>query len=151
FAPARSFPAGEQPHSLAVADFNGDGIPDVAVANTGSNDVRVLLGTGNGSLLPAGAFPVGNRPMALVVTDINQDGIPDLIVANQGTFHGFPDGSVSVLLGRGDGTFQAAQFFPAGVGPSCVAVADFNHDGIPDLVVANQGDLPYQDSGLSVL
>ena len=56
-----------------------------------------------------------------------------------------------MLLGNGDGSFQAAQFFPAGVGPSGVAIADVNHDGIADLVVANQGDLPYQDSGMSVL
>jgi hypothetical protein len=150
FGAARSFPTGSCPRSLVVADFNFDGVPDVAVADTGGNEVSVLLGNGDGSFSAACSFPAGNRPVGVVVADVNHDGIADLVVANQGTFHDYPDGSVSVLLGQGDGSFQAAQFFPAGVGPSCVAVADFNHDGIVDLVVANQGDLPYQDIGVSV-
>lgn len=65
--------------------------------------------------------------------DVNHDGIPDLVTANAGS------NDVSVLLGRGDGTFAAEQRFPVGAQPQAIAVADVNHDGRPDLVTANVG------------
>jgi len=80
-----------------------------------------------------GNFAAGSAPFSVAVADVNGDGKPDLVVANQ-----FSD-SVSVLLGKGDGTFQNAQNFAAGSRPLSVAVADVNGDGKPDLVVANSG------------
>ena len=85
---------------MAVGDVNGDGKPDLVVANYGDNSVSVLLGNGDGTFLPRPAYATGSSPFAVAVADVNGDGKPDLVVANYGS------NSVSVLLGNGDGTFQ---------------------------------------------
>jgi hypothetical protein len=128
FPTVANFPAGSQPVSVAVGDFNGDGIPDVAVANEGSNNVSVLLGNGDGTLQTARNFAAGTLPESVAVGDFNGDGIPDLAVANEAS------NNVSVLLGNGDGTFQAARNFYAGLRPRSVAVGDVNADGKLDLI-----------------
>ncbi|MGA2653308.1 MAG: FG-GAP-like repeat-containing protein [Terracidiphilus sp.] len=126
---------GATPSSVAVGDFNGDGIPDLAMANYSSGTVTILLGQGNGMFLQAvnSPVPAGAEPSSVVVGDFNEDGIPDLAVANYG------DGTVTILLGNGNGTFTQAANSPltVGSGPSSIAAADFNGDGIPDLAVAN--------------
>jgi hypothetical protein len=124
-----AFDSGPNPYSVAVGDFNGDGIPDLALANAESNTVSVLLGNGDGTFLPAQSYPAGSSPTSVAVGDFNGDGIQDLAVANY-------DG-VSVLLGKGDGTFLPAVGYYAGLDPLSVAVGDFNGDGTPDLAVAN--------------
>src|SRR5215831_12571491 len=86
------------------------------------------------SFIARGDSVAGNFPVSVAVGDFNGDGKPDLAVANPL----FPNGTVSVLLGNGDGSFQAAQAFGAGSQPLSVAVGDFNGDGKPDLAVANQ-------------
>jgi hypothetical protein len=147
FQTARSFPAGMYPHSVAVGDFSGDGLLDLAVAGYGwvcdeyscepvDETVRVLLGNGDGSFQAARTFPAGRGPRSVAVGDVNGDGLPDLAVANIGTYPTY-DGTVSVLLGNGDGSFQPARNFAAGNGPVSVAVGDFNGDGLLDLAVAN--------------
>src|SRR6266536_399404 len=78
-------------------------------------------------------FNSGINPLFVSVGDFNVDGKPDLAVANSGSTN------VSVLLGNGNGTFQAAVNYSAGASPSCVAIGDFNRDGKPDLIVANFG------------
>jgi hypothetical protein len=88
------------PVSVAIGDLNGDGIPDLAVADAGSNTVSVLLGTGTGRFNAAINYPAGTTPEAVIAVDLNGDGIPDLVTANNGS------NNVSVLLGNGDGTFQ---------------------------------------------
>jgi predicted NUDIX family NTP pyrophosphohydrolase len=133
FQAAQDFGAGSGPASVAVGDFNGDGTPDLAVANAGSNTVSVLLGNGDGSFQAAQDFGAGSHPVSVAVGDFNGDGTPDLAVAN----NIYPFGTVSVLLGNGDGSFQAAQNFGAGSSPYSVAVGDFNGDGTSDLAVAN--------------
>jgi hypothetical protein len=136
-APGSPITVGTDPTSVAVGDFNGDGIPDLAVANQGSGTVSILLGNGNGTFTQAPASPitVGKDPISVAVGDFNGDGIPDLAVTN------FGGSSVSVLLGNGDGTFTQAPGSPITVGkdPISVAVGDFNGDGIPDLAVTNFG------------
>src|SRR5262249_44143790 len=122
---------GSKPTSVAVADLNGDGSPDLVVANSGSDTVSVLLGKGDGTFQDAHNYAAGLQPTAVKVADFNADGIPDVVVANQVT----NPGTVTILLGNGDGTLQAAQSYAVGPFPASVAVADFNRDGIPDLAV----------------
>jgi len=83
-------------------------------------------------------FGAGISPVSVAVGDLNGDGVQDLAVANFGVCEDWCfSSSVSVLLGNGDGSFQAARTFGAGLGPWSVAVGDFNGDGTPDLAVAN--------------
>ncbi len=121
------YSVGQSPRSVAAADWNGDRLPDLAVANAGSNSVSVFLGNGDGTLRPASTVAVGTSPAHLVAADFNGDSVVDLAVANGGS------GTVGVLLGAGNGTFTAAGTFAVGTGPSAVAVGDFNGDGKADL------------------
>jgi hypothetical protein len=126
---------------MVTADFNHDGLPDLALVNTGSNPfgntVSVMLGKKGGSFMPGKLFAVDQQPTGLAVTDFNHDGHLDLVVANFGNFP--TNGDVSLLLGNGDGSFQSPRNFAAGDFPVSIAVADFNGDGNPDAVVANFG------------
>jgi len=118
------------PIGVAVADVNGDGKPDIVVANTSSGTVGVLLGNGDGTFQTV-VTTVCSAPAGVAVADVNGDGKPDIVVA--GTVD-----IVEVLLGNGDGTFQTAvPYGSGGFGANSVAVADVNGDGKPDLVVAN--------------
>jgi hypothetical protein len=136
FIVAGSYPAGKEPRGLAVADFRGNGTLDLAVACFLDNSVNVLFGNGDGSFQSPMPYPVGKYPVAVAVGDFNGDGIPDLAVGTL-TNLGFP--TVSVLLGNGDGTFQAAKNYGVSSDPVSVAVGDFNGDGIPDLAVGSYG------------
>ena len=134
FSPASSI-AVNTPVALAVGDFNRDGYLDLAVVDQADNTVTILLGNGTGNFHPAPGSPinVGSAPVAIANADFNGDGIPDLAVLNRS------DGTVSVLLGNGDGSFTQAPGSPINLGGSlaAVAVADFNGDGRPDLAVAD--------------
>src|SRR5438034_911093 len=133
------FAAGSNPASVAAGDFNRDGVLDLATANYGSNNVSVLLGNGDGTFQPARTFATaGFNPVTVAVGDFNGDGRPDLAVTNgANTTSGAVPGNLAVLLGNGDGTFQAARTIDVGITPAFVAVRDVNGDGRPDLAVAN--------------
>jgi hypothetical protein len=147
FTPATTLPVGYSPYSVAVGDFNGDGVLDLAVANSCGNDplcnnspgtVSILLGDGTGSFSSAATSPVtvGVNPRSVAVGDFNGDGSLDLTVVN------FNDNTVTILKGDGTGNFAPATTtpVPVGVNPTSVAVGDFNGDGNPDLAVANFDD-----------
>jgi hypothetical protein len=125
--------------SVAAVDVNGDGNPDILVANYISNSVGVLLGNGDGTFRTAVTYASGGRAgsASLAVGDVNEDGRPDLVVASQCDSN-CANGSVGVLLGNGDGTFQAATPYESGgASAQSVAVADVDGNGKPDLLVAN--------------
>ena len=131
-------PSGVAASRAVAADFNGDGVPDLALTEfPGSVSVSLGNGIGDGttseSYHVAVPYAVGNQPFAVVAADVNGDGVLDLVTANNG------DGTVSVLLGNGDGTFKAAKSYPAGSGPASLAIADVTGDGKPDVVVAGAG------------
>jgi hypothetical protein len=143
FLPEILSPTGKAAEALYVGDFDGDGVADVAVANGCTHSVGILLGKGDGTFSTEvdydtqGVVPsscgAGTAPGSIVSADFNADGVADLAVANI-------DGSVSVLPGNRDGTFQSAVRYMVGPGAAsarlAVAVGDFNGDGIADLVVA---------------
>jgi hypothetical protein len=135
FQTATAFGIGSnsKPYEIAVADVNGDGKPDLLTANAGSDSAGVLLGNGDGTFQAAATFGTGTNssPRSLAVADVNGDGKPDLLTANSVAK------SASVLLGNGNGTFQAVVTYNAGGGGRSLAVADVNGDGKPDLLTAN--------------
>jgi hypothetical protein len=126
-------PVGSGPVAVASGDFNGDGFPDRAVVNSGNDSVSILLGTGDGNFQPAVNYTVGGFPTAIVAGDFNHDGHLDLAVANYGSFVGA--GSVSILLGRGDGTFVGGATYPMTYDPVAIMAGDLDGDGNLDLAV----------------
>jgi hypothetical protein len=148
FQKAMTFSSGGyRAFSVAVADVNLDGRPDLIVANYGSNNVGVLLGNGNGTFRAAVTYgsggPSGSVPFSVAVADLNLDGRPDIVVAN--------GDDVGVLLGNGDGTFEPVVTFGSGGGAYSIAVADVNGDGKPDIVVGNGHNVGSDDGSVSVL
>jgi hypothetical protein len=138
FQPHVEYPAGLHPNSLLAADFNSDGKLDLAVTNGSSNAVQILLGNGDGTFQAPVAYATSTTPQWLVAADFNGDGRLDLATADYGL--DYSSGDVSVLLGNGDGTFQSATLYPAGINPFGIMAADFNHDNKIDLaVVCNNG------------
>jgi len=130
--PSETF-TGVSPTSMVVADFNGDGKSDLALVNSGGNNVTIMLSVGNGAFTQAASPQTGSSPSSIAVGDFNGDGIPDLAVANSG------DNTVTILQGNGDGTFTAAATPPTGNAPSALAVGAFITGGKPGVAVANSG------------
>jgi hypothetical protein len=121
-------------HVVVTGDWNEDGIPDMAVADAGSNQVSIFLGKGDGTFAAAVNYTVGNNPYSIVAGDVNNDGHVDLVTANEGS------ATVSVLFGNGDGTFQSAVAYATNSVdsyPEGVALGDFNGDGYLDIAVAD--------------
>src|SRR6516225_2759200 len=126
-----SFDVGSHPRSVAVGDLNGDGKPDLVVANLQSNTVSVLLGAGGGAFAAKVDYPTGGAPQFVTMGDLNRDGKLDLVVANSTA------NTVSVFLGDGSGRFGARTDFGTADNPLSVAIGDVNGDGIPDMAVAD--------------
>ncbi len=119
--------------SLALGDFNGDGLPDLAITDQSySGTLAISLGNGDGTFRFLNRYTLPFTPDAVTVGDFNRDGKLDLAVA-QGT----SQGAVSILLGLGDGSFQAPVQFRTNHYPGSVIAADFDGDGILDLAVGS--------------
>ncbi|MGA9632451.1 MAG: FG-GAP-like repeat-containing protein, partial [Candidatus Acidiferrales bacterium] len=137
-----ALPAGFEPTSLAVADLNGDGHQDLVVADQGNNSFSVLLGNGDGTFQTRKDYATGTAPVFVALGDFNEDGALDIATANNTA------NTVSVYYNQisnqnlPTGTFLAGSTrdFPAGNGPTSIAVADYNLDGLADLVVSDQTD-----------
>ncbi|MEH1968431.1 FG-GAP-like repeat-containing protein [Nostoc sp.] len=133
FTNATNFIAGTNPYSVAVEDIDGDDNKDLVVANSGSNNVSVLLNDGNGSFGTATDYPAGTFSNFVAVADFNGDSQLDFVVTN------YNSSTVSLLVNNGSGGFNAATSFSVGTQPNSIVVGDFNGDTKLDLVVANYG------------
>jgi hypothetical protein len=135
FQPRTAFPAGTIPRSVAVADLDGDAVPDLVTAiasmsGSGGGAVSVLRGNGDGTFQPPVSFEVEGRAFGVAVADIDGDAVLDLVAS-----HG--RGYVSVLPGNGDGTFQPAPVSYRAGSLGAVVVADLDADGLPDLALGD--------------
>ena len=126
--PAVPYPAGPDPETAAIGDFNGDGRVDLIVA-TGFGQVGVLLGNGNGSFNAPIQSEAGTQLSSVAISDFNRDGKLDVVAANAG-------GTVVTLLGNGDGTFQPPNETLVGFSTIWVVTGDFDGDGKPDIAAA---------------
>jgi len=137
-APARFTSGGSGEGLILTEDFNGDGKLDIAVVNQSDNTVSILLGNGDGTFQAPKITPTlatDGFLGAMAAGDLNGDGKLDLVVPD---YVGSASGQVAILLGKGDGTFQAPTFITSHAGSTWPVIADFNKDGNLDLAVANQ-------------
>lgn len=134
FGAMRTFPVAKEPYPVVIGDFNHDGKLDLAVGGYYSGVVSILLGNGDGTFQPHVDYSTGSCPAAMVLADFNADGNLDLATAN---YNNGQSGTVSILLGNGDGTFSTHVDYQVGLGPDGLAIGDFNGDGVPDLAVAD--------------
>ncbi|CAF1540953.1 unnamed protein product [Rotaria sp. Silwood1] len=126
---------GSRPKSFAIGDFNNDNGMDIAVANSGNNNIDVFLRYDNGSFSNQMAYSTDSSPWSVAVGDFNNDTILDIVVANLGS------DNVGVFLGRDNGSLSNQKTFSVGFNtqPNAVAVGDLNNDALVDIIVANYG------------
>lgn len=139
------YPSGQNPRSVFVADLNGDGYPDLTVANYGSNTVSVLKNKGDGTFETKVDYATGDEPSSVFSSDLDGDGDLDLAVVNNSGLNS----SVSVLKNNGNGTFEGKVDYNTSGYPTSVFAADLDVDGDQDialsifsgvLVMKNNGD-----------
>jgi hypothetical protein len=130
-----SYAVGSNPYAGALGDFNGDGKPDLAVANNSTRNISVLLGNGDATFGVKTDYDVGQPAYGVVITDLNSDGNLDIVAE---TSFSLTEG-VSVLLGNGNGSFQThVDYLFSGLAqPNSIRESDFNNDTKPDIVVIN--------------
>lgn len=127
---------GLSPKAVAVGKLDAGASEDVVVSNTSGNTVSVLLGNGDGTFATQQPYATGNYPNAVILDDFNGDGVLDIVAVNRADS---PTGTVSLLLGKGDGTFKNQQQFAVGYSPRSAASGDFG-DGHIGLAVTNGPD-----------
>lgn len=134
FGAMTTFATNQEPYSGAVGDFNHDGKMDLAVTGYLNGFVSILLGNGDGTFKTHVDYSTGTAPAVVMAFDFNGDKKLDLATVD---YNNGQTGSVSILLGKGDGTFGAPTDYPTGTGPDGLAIGRFNGDKFPDLAVAD--------------
>src|SRR5215467_6595960 len=137
FASPSAYAVGSSPQTIVVGDFNADGKLDLAVLNTGSNNVSILLGNGDGTFQAAKNFVAGASPSGILAADFNGDGKLDLAVFMPGNTSNSTSGEVRILLGNGDGTFQAPVATTLTPSALTLAAGDFNGDKKADVIIGS--------------
>jgi hypothetical protein len=137
---ASSAGVGNAPDSVVSVDVNGDGRPDLIIANFSSQTLSVLTNNGSGGFVLSSSLAVGLEPNAVAAADVNGDGKVDLISANSG------DNTLTVLTNTGNGSFVVMATLNVGAQPTSVVAADVDGDGKVDLICAN-----WSSTTLSVL
>ena len=134
FSAPITYAVGSKPVSIASGDFNGDGKPDLAVANNASQNISILLGDGAGGFAPAtNVSSGGTLPHSVASGDFSRDGKLDLAVVNT------QEAKIVILNGDGAGNFNFSTSFASGApDPKYVSANDLNGDGRPDLVVGHE-------------
>jgi len=133
FGASTSFFGNTGTDGVAIADFDGDGNKDMALANDTTSDISIYLGNGSGGFAAGTTRTTNLDPYDIVAADFNADGKMDLATNDNGA------NKVSVLIGTGTGTFAAAVDSSIGIGTQAISVGDFNGDTKPDIVTANYG------------
>lgn len=131
-----SIATGVNPWTVETGDFNNDGVTDLMTGNLGGDDISVILGNGDGSFRSAVSYALDANinPRAATTADFNGDGNLDIASANNA------GDNVSILMGRGDGTFAGHVNYAAGDGSRWVEAADYNNDGFADIATVNEFD-----------
>ena len=131
FAVAQTYKVGRLPYQVAIGDLNGDGIPDLAVANYGANTVSILYGQKGGAFTTGPVLSTATNPYGVAIADFAHDGHPSVAVTCYHT------GQLYVFPNSGTGTFGTPYIYTTGAFPTSIAVADFNRDGKLDIVTGN--------------
>lgn len=138
FSPIK-YPVGGRPCAVTIGDFDGDGDPDLAVADNhidttaAGNAVTILMNTGTGHFTRFADLPVCRGPNSIHTGDLNADDHPDLVLTCG------QDWFLVTLLGNGDGTFNVPTF-GVGMSPVGLAIGDLNQDGRGDVATVSQHD-----------
>jgi hypothetical protein len=130
FAPPQHYAEGDSDASLAVGDYDGDGVLDLAVVDRIANTLTILLGNGDGSFRSGSTITTGSLPLAVLAVDLNHDDVLDLAVADTHS------ADAAIFAGAGDGTFVPAGRFATGGYPIFFAAGDFTGHHRNDLAVA---------------
>lgn len=128
------YPAESFAWMSAAGDFNGDGAPDLAVANIAAHTFSIFLNKGDGTFADKVDYATGKAPNGLSTGDIDGDGKTDLALVNR------DDNTLGLFFGKGDGTFASQVLHPTGPGPRWSTIADLDADGKPDVAVVSSGD-----------
>jgi len=132
--PQSPFAVTGSPTRVAVADFDGDDAPDLALLASGGTQVRLLAGHGDGAFTDASSFSLGSPAASLVAADLDRDHRPDLVLARPAR------SEILVRRGRGDFTFEATQSVAGPLTPGALLAADVDGDSFPDVVTCGYGE-----------